>query len=640
MRLWTWGIRGAAICYLVIAALVIGGLGWATAAALGLEREQLRARGQSEEYDRLRLALWRLDGRIAPLLAREDARPYSNYSAVYAPMAAFRGNGQPWPAGTVLEPSPLLNADLPDWMLLHFQADSTGWRSPQVLSPTLLARLRAANLSAGLTNVTPARADLLGQLGSRLSADTILASIRGQSDRPGLTDVALVPLRATGQDSAGPPPQVAAKATQGEVQQQSAQGIDPEYLNRAGNAAQLRSQANDLPQRNDRNMILQNTFGNGENWFEPTSKKTKGGDEISVVLGPMVPLWIAAKNGSQDLLVARRVRLGNTELCQGILLDWPKLRDLLVKEVNQDLFPGAAVIPMREAVPPRPERTMSALPIELDPGPSALPGVGWTPLWTGLLLAWLAAIAALAAVGLGGWSLLDLSERRMRFVWAVTHELRTPLTTLRLYLDMLASGLVSSESQRHEYVQTLNAEADRLNRFVSNVLDFSRLESRRPGLAKTAVSPAELLAQVTTTWQGSCANAGKELVLETKLDDADRIVTDPRLVEQILGNLIDNACKYSRDAVDPRIWLRGGMQGRQLVVEVEDRGPGVPLRERRSIFRSFRRGASIDATAGGVGLGLDLAQRWARLLGGKLTVHSAEASTGACFRLELPLEAR
>src|SRR5438552_1683092 len=137
-----------------------------------------------------------------------------------------------------------------------------------------------------------------------------------------------------------------------------------------------------------------------------------------------------------------------------------------------------------EQAPCHSERTMSVLPLQLDPGPAAFAAVdaGWTPLRMGLILAWVAAVIALTAVALVGWSLIDLSERRIRFVSAVTHELRTPLTTLRLYLDMLTGGLVQSEEQRDQYLHTLHAEAERLNRLVGNVLDFSRLENQRPRL--------------------------------------------------------------------------------------------------------------------------------------------------------------
>src|SRR5439155_3083328 len=134
--------RGGLVAFVAIAGLVVGGLGWATAAALRLEVEQREARAQAELYDNMRLALWRLDGRISPVLAREDARPYHHFSAVSAPPLALRQDGSPWPSGAVLQVSPLVNAELPDWVSLHFQADAAkGWDSPQVLSTSLSERL-------------------------------------------------------------------------------------------------------------------------------------------------------------------------------------------------------------------------------------------------------------------------------------------------------------------------------------------------------------------------------------------------------------------------------------------------------------------------------------------------------------------
>jgi signal transduction histidine kinase len=194
-------------------------------------------------------------------------------------------------------------------------------------------------------------------------------------------------------------------------------------------------------------------------------------------------------------------------------------------------------------------------------------------------------------------------------------------------------------------LQTLNSETDRLNRLVGNVLDFSRLENQRPRLNQTQVVVADLLELVRATWQGRCLDAQKELILENTLDSPLTthhspltLVTDMHLVQQILGNLIDNACKYSRSAEDRRIWLRSRREGQRLVVlEVEDRGPGVLSKDQRSIFRPFRRGQDADVTAGGVGLGLALADRWARLLGGRLCLYSPAESCGAGFRLELPM---
>src|SRR5690348_6961402 len=131
MRSWLRGKPAALLSFALIAALVAGGLGWATAEALRLEREQLEQRAEAERAAKLRVALWRLDSRIAPLLAREDSRPFNHYSAVYPIPLALKNNASCWPTGSVLETSPLLSAELPAWMLLHFQASqAAGWESP------------------------------------------------------------------------------------------------------------------------------------------------------------------------------------------------------------------------------------------------------------------------------------------------------------------------------------------------------------------------------------------------------------------------------------------------------------------------------------------------------------------------------
>ena len=281
---------------------------------------------------------------------------------------------------------------------------------------------------------------------------------------------------------------------------------------------------------------------------------------------------------------------------------------------------------------------MTALPVQLDPGPEPeLPSAGWTPLRLGLVLAWVATIIAVVAVGFSGWSLIDLAERRIRFVSAVTHELRTPLTSLRLYLDLLVSGMIQDEAKRQEYLKTLATESDRLHRLIDNVLDFAKLEKRRKDGNVKPVNVNELLDQLRSTWTDRVAQDGKELVVVSMLPPGREVNTDPAMIQQIVGNLIDNARKYTRDAADRRIWLwaKPG-RGTGVVLEVEDRGAGVPTGERRGIFKPFRRGGHADSKAGGAGLGLALAKSWAEVLGGRLTYRPAEGGTGECFRLELP----
>ena len=361
------------------------------------------------------------------------------------------------------------------------------------------------------------------------------------------------------------------------------------------------------------------------------------GPPVAVHLGPMRPLWLPAADGKADaLLLVRAVRVGPKLGYQGVVLDWDRLKALLLDEVK-DLFPAAELVKVKTPAAASPDRAMTALPVELDAGPEPAPAPpGWTPLRLGLVLAWAAAVIAVGAVGLAGWSLIDLSERRIRFVSAVTHELRTPLTSLRLYLDLLLSGMVTDEGKRTEYLATLNAESDRLHRLIDNVLDFARLERRRSGHAPRPVPVADLLGQLRATWADRCGADGKDLVVVSTLPPGAAACTDPDLFAQIVGNLVDNARKYSREASDPRIWVWARPAGGRIAVEVEDRGPGVPPRERGLIFKPFRRGEGADTTAGGAGLGLALAKQWAEAVGGRLTYRPADGGTGACFRLELP----
>jgi signal transduction histidine kinase len=586
MRHWLRGKCGGLVGFLLIAAMVTGGLGWVTAAVLRLEREQRAARGETELVGRLRLALWQLDSLISSDLSREDARPYHDYRP------PPRQKGRPVAAPV------LAREELPDWILLHFEASKQGWQSPQLLKlPVPSPPPRAQMTGPGEVR----RRELaLEELKAHWHCQELLALVRQRKAEL----VANTSVLATGNDG-------------------------NELLQQAGNTAQNINPAQNFRGDYDKRLAVQSRR------MQNTST-SPAREPVTVRLSrQLVPLWLAGRDGSVWLVLARRVQVGSRQLCQGVVLDWPRLQQVLAEQINE-LFPRARLLPMRDQTPPRPERTMTALPVELDPGEAAvLPAAGWTPLRIGLAVAWAAVLVALLATGLGGWSLLDLSERRSRFVSAVTHELRTPLTTLRLYLDMLTSGMVQDEKQKAEYLQTLHAEADRLNRLIANVLDFSRLEKQRPRLEKTRVVLADVLEQLRSTWQARCQDADKELVIVNEAGEGAALETDVNLLYQVLGNLIDNACKYSRSAADRRLWLRARRGHRQVVLEVEDRGPGIPARERRAIFRPFRRGRGADVTAGGVGLGLALARRWAVLLGGRLTVQAAQ-ETGACFRLELP----
>jgi His Kinase A (phospho-acceptor) domain len=540
MRDWLRGPRAGLAVFLAVTVLVAGGLGWATSAALDLEREQREARAETDLGQKLRRALWRLDGQISPILARESARPYNHYSAIYRPpQALVYHNGRPATDVVVLELSPLVDAELPPWMLLHFQADDEGgWGSPQLPFKGLESRMNKKQQEAGMRNRTGDRARLLAELNRQFPAHALVALTLKNGGQLTFHDSTLnvwagnSAQASMAQNPVGQPGQGA-----------QSKGVDNDVQQRF--SLQAREQNNYTNQRltDNREAIFNNLQRQGMNWLVPSPKQPVSNVEVAVNLGPMQPVW-AGYGDQERLLLVRQVQIEDgkgARFCQGIVLDAERLQAELLEEVR-DLFPEATLSAVREEVAPNPERTMATLPFQLEPGdPAGSPLPTWTPLRIGLALAWIAAGVALLAVGLGGWSLLDLSERRFRFVSAVTHELRTPLTTLRLYLDMLTGGMVKDEQKRAEYLRTLHAEADRLSRLVANVLDFSRLEKQRPRLIRSKVAVSGLLEGVRQTWQGRCHDAGKDLVIENALPPGAELTTDTELAGQVLANLIDNA---------------------------------------------------------------------------------------------------
>jgi signal transduction histidine kinase len=211
---------------------------------------------------------------------------------------------------------------------------------------------------------------------------------------------------------------------------------------------------------------------------------------------------------------------------------------------------------------------------------------------------------------------------------------------------MLAGGMVPEADQRQRYLDTLRVEADRLAHLVENVLQYARLERGRPGKRREEVSLASLLDRCESRLAERAAQAEMKLIVEAT--DADRdstLATDSAAVEQILFNLVDNACKYAAASADKRIhleiaalssWRRASQRGCVRLI-VRDHGPGISRAGRKKLFQPFSKSVHEAAsTAPGVGLGLALCRRLAADLGGRLDLESP-ADGGAAFVLTLPV---
>jgi signal transduction histidine kinase len=255
------------------------------------------------------------------------------------------------------------------------------------------------------------------------------------------------------------------------------------------------------------------------------------------------------------------------------------------------------------------------------------------------MIAWACALLAAAAVAGLLWGVMQLSERRAAFVSAVTHELRTPLTTFQMYAEMLADGMVTEESQRAEYLATLRREASRLIHLVENVLSYARLERGRANHRMERLTAGELVDRVVPRLSDRARQSGMELRIEMPAPVTSEVVcTNPGVVEQILFNLVDNACKYAKQADDRRIHLGSQLGRGHLELTVRDHGPGVAARSARRVFRPFCKSARDAAeSAPGVGVGLALSRRLARQLGGELSLVSVNGR-GASFLLVLRRE--
>jgi signal transduction histidine kinase len=231
---------------------------------------------------------------------------------------------------------------------------------------------------------------------------------------------------------------------------------------------------------------------------------------------------------------------------------------------------------------------------------------------------------------------IRLSERRAAFVSAVTHELRTPLTTFRMYAEMLAEGMVRDAGKREQYLRTLCAESNRLSHLVENVLAYARLERGRMKGRAEQVSVQDMVDRVLARLEQRAQQAGMKLTVECgAATTAADIFTDVSAVEQILSNLVDNACKYAARAEDKRIHLSAQPLSRDVVFRVWDHGPGISREGERRLFSPFSKSAQRAAeSAPGVGLGLALCRRLARQIGGRLAF--VRTPVGACFELILP----
>lgn len=668
------------IVFALCALLVADGLGWVTWQLLRMERREHIAQHEAQRHEAVRLALWRMDSAITPLVATEAARPYFHYRSFFPAERAYTRMWEEVLPGEVLVPSPLL-AGSGSFIKLHFEIGPDGTAtSPQ--APVGNERDLAESFYADATDIMRAEA-MLYEL-ERIDLDQALRKKERaaeedrraeatRDDRAPMADSSskrtLDALASKSIEEYQARAQMAesARNTPQQRLERKVQRFDlaqSELQTRAGQAAEQSDQlpapgdtpSAELADQTSVELLYETADRDANSFADNFVGRVTGGSTprpnptitltTRVRQGPFEPVWRTdPASGRPELMFIREIWVDQQRTLQGFWIDWPALREELLSRI-------VTVLPRADLVPVTSSGVVPASATNLMPGiqllasiparltTSALPATP-LPVMTStratLIVIWIAVLVAIGAIGVVLRTSMNLSERRGRFVSAVTHELRTPLTTFCLYAQMLDDGMVPPE-RRGEYLATLRRESSRLARVVESVLAYARLDRRAAARARESTALGELLDEIIPGLERRCAQEKMTLIVEMPASVRNaRVPAERDSIERILVNLVDNACKYAGGATDARVTLAGRIERGKVVLTLSDAGPGVPRREHKRIFASFERARRDEAgSSPGLGLGLALARGLARELGGDLRLMRT-TSPGASFALTIPL---
>ncbi len=228
----------------------------------------------------------------------------------------------------------------------------------------------------------------------------------------------------------------------------------------------------------------------------------------------------------------------------------------------------------------------------------------------------------------------DLSRLKDEFLSIASHELRTPVTSIKGYTQ-LAKMLIRENdlNTSEEYLDIALDQIDRMSRLILELLDVSRIETGRLEIRREPIAWAHFVRDVVHRHH----TAVSDRRFHVSVPDVTKIVTGDRdRLEQVLGNLLENAVKYSPDGSDITVTVDD--RGDSFVTAVCDRGIGIPADELGQVFERFHRGRQVSSTNyGGLGLGLYITKQIIERHGGSIWVDSKEGQ-GTTFYFSIPVE--
>ena len=221
-------------------------------------------------------------------------------------------------------------------------------------------------------------------------------------------------------------------------------------------------------------------------------------------------------------------------------------------------------------------------------------------------------------------------ELRTAILRAVSHDLRTPLASIKASSTSLLQTDVSwTADQQHEFLATIDEEADRLARLIENLLDMSRIEA---GAVEVATRPVGL-DDVVAAALDSLSAPTDDVIVAVDVDVPD-VLADPGLLERVIANLVANALAHT--PADRAVRVEGASLEDRAVVRIIDRGPGIDERRREQAFAPFQR-LGDQVGSGSVGLGLAIARGFMTAMGGGLTIDDTPGG-GLTVTLDLPAD--
>lgn len=547
-----------------------------------------------------------LRSELSRLLSREIERPYFQYQNLMRDPRASRGTG--------VTPSPLATGPTDPLVMGYFQLDTKG----KTTTPTINDDVPELSEPKQLAGNMQFRGEVIRSLSPHLAPVTVAGEIIARTDPPKQPALVKRPPR---------PPVV--QQPSAPIQQQT------QVITLDNDSYQQNSFSNQIYQQN----VPQQAVAPPKDPVTPTvvHRPTPSPpglaptDPITIIVSPFE--WRTLPFAGVPTLVAvRAVATPDGALAQGFVVDRASLTSFLAANATDtivELRASSEVGEPRMEIAPSWHLAVTAHPRTLAQAAVDASAIASAFLLRFILIGIIAALAAALVVWLVARA-EKLASERSQFAAAAAHELRTPLAGLQLYGDMLADGLGDPAKQR-DYARRMSEEAARLGRVVSNVLGFSQLERGNLSVDPKVARLDEELRMLCERAEPALDRAGAALALDVAPELSARFDRDA--LARIVGNLLDNAEKYGRDAEDRTIGLSARAAGAGIEVVVTDHGPGIAPQARAKLFRPFTRGVSADGPAG-LGLGLALSQSLARAMGGELE-YRATAGGGAAFVLRL-----